>query len=58
VVESVAQQGTAADTAESIRRFSARIQALSANQDLLVKSDRRGIDLEELIRAQLGPSST
>jgi two-component sensor histidine kinase len=54
VVQSIARQTTAADTAEFITRFSARIQALSTNQDLLVKSAWRGVDLEELIRAQLG----
>ena len=31
------------------------IQALSANQDLLIKSDWRGVDLGDLVRAQLGP---
>ena len=55
VVQSIARQTAASDTAEFIRRFSARIQALSANQDLLIKSDWRGVDLEDLVRAQLGP---
>jgi two-component sensor histidine kinase len=56
VVQSIARQTAAADTAEFITRFSGCNQALSVNQDLLVKSDWRGVDLEELIRAQLGPS--
>jgi PAS domain S-box-containing protein len=55
VVQSIARQTAASDTAEFIKRFSARIQALSANQDLLIKSDWRGVDLEDLVRAQLGP---
>jgi PAS domain S-box-containing protein len=55
VVQSIARQTAASDTAEFIRRFSARIQALSANQDLLIKSDWSGVDLEDLVRAQLGP---
>ncbi|HLK83114.1 MAG TPA: PAS domain-containing protein [Xanthobacteraceae bacterium] len=55
VVQSIARQTAASDTAEFIRRFSARIQALSANQDLLIKSDWRGVELEDLVRAQLGP---
>jgi two-component sensor histidine kinase len=36
-----------------VERFSQRIQALSANQDLLVRSEWRGVELEELVRAQL-----
>jgi PAS domain S-box-containing protein len=53
VVLSIARQTAASDTAEFIKHFSARIQALSANQDLLIKSDWRGVDLEDLVRAQL-----
>jgi PAS domain S-box-containing protein len=53
VVQSIARQTAASDTAEFIKRFSARIQALSANQDLLIKNDWRGVDLEDLVRAQL-----
>jgi PAS domain S-box-containing protein len=55
VVQSIARQTAASDTAEFIRRFSARIQALSANQDLLIKNDWRGVHLGDLVRAQLGP---
>jgi PAS domain S-box-containing protein len=54
VVQSIVRQTAASDTAEFIKHFSARIQALSANQDLLIKSDWRGVDLEDLVRAQLG----
>jgi PAS domain S-box-containing protein len=53
VVLSIARQTAASDTSEFIKHFSARIQALSANQDLLIKSDWRGVDLEDLVRAQL-----
>jgi PAS domain S-box-containing protein len=53
VVQSIARQTAAPDTGEFIKRFSARIQALSANQDLLIKNDWRGVDLEDLVRAQL-----
>src|SRR5260370_16309109 len=53
VLLSIARQTAASDTAEFIKHFSARIQALSANQDLLIKSDWRGVDLEDLVRAQL-----
>ena len=40
---------------EFIDRFSERIQALSANQDLLIKNDWRSADVQELVRAQLAP---
>jgi PAS domain S-box-containing protein len=53
VVLSIARQTAASDSEEFIKHFSARIQALSANQDLLIKSDWRGVDLDELVRAQL-----
>jgi len=53
VVLSIARQTAASDTEEFIKHFSARIQALSANQDLLIKSDWRGVDLDDLVRAQL-----
>jgi PAS domain S-box-containing protein len=55
VVHSIARQTAASNVVEFIDRFSERIQALSANQDLLIKNDWRGADIEELIRAQLAP---
>jgi two-component sensor histidine kinase len=36
-----------------VERFSARIQALSANQDLLVRNEWQGVNVEDLARAQL-----
>jgi two-component sensor histidine kinase len=36
-----------------VARFSERIQALSANQDLLIRNDWKGVDVEDLVRAQL-----
>jgi two-component sensor histidine kinase len=36
-----------------IERFTDRIQALAANQDLLVRNEWQGIDVDELVRAQL-----
>jgi two-component sensor histidine kinase len=53
VVQSIARQTAASDATEFVNRFSARIQALSANQDLLIKSSWRGVDLDDLVRAQL-----
>src|SRR5262249_28949158 len=38
-----------------IERFSKRIQALSANQDLLVRNEWNGVEIEDLVRAQLAP---
>jgi two-component sensor histidine kinase len=38
-----------------VERFSERIQALSANQDLLVRNEWQGVEVEDLVRAQLAP---
>src|SRR6202007_2332397 len=38
-----------------IERFSDRIQALSANQELLVRDEWKGVETEDLVRAQLAP---
>jgi PAS domain S-box-containing protein len=53
IVQSIARQTAASNSTDFVERFSARVQALSANQDLLVQNDWRGVDLEELARAQL-----
>src|SRR5215470_1326167 len=36
-----------------MERFSERIQALSANQDLLVRNEWNGVGIEDLVRAEL-----
>jgi PAS domain S-box-containing protein len=55
VVDAIAHQ-TAANTPEDfIERFSERIQALSASQDLLIRNEWHGVGAEDLIRAQLAP---
>jgi two-component sensor histidine kinase len=54
VVHAIAQQ-TIASNPEDFERFSERIQALSANQELLIRSDWNGIEIEELVRTQLAP---
>jgi PAS domain S-box-containing protein len=55
VVDAIARQ-TAAKTPEHfIGRFSERIQALSANQDLLIRNAWHGVEVEDLVRAQLAP---
>jgi PAS domain S-box-containing protein len=38
---------------ELAERFSQRIQALSANQDLLIRNEWKGVDVGNLVRAQL-----
>jgi PAS domain S-box-containing protein len=53
VVDAIAQR-TAAESPEDFgKRFSERIRALSANQDLLFRNEWKGVDVEELVRAQL-----
>ena len=55
VVDAVAHQ-TATRTPEGfIERFSERIQALAANQDLLILNAWHGVEAEHLVRAQLAP---
>ncbi len=53
VVQSIANQTVASNPSDFAERFSRRIQALSANQDLLVRSEWRGVEIEDLVRAQL-----
>lgn len=54
LVLAVARQTAARSRAEFIERFAERIQALAASQDLLVGSSWRGVDVADLVRAQLG----
>jgi PAS domain S-box-containing protein len=53
VVDSIAHQTAARSPEDFIERFSERIQALSANQDLLVRNEWQGVDVGDLVRAQL-----
>jgi PAS domain S-box-containing protein len=53
VVDSIAHQTAARSPEDFVERFSERIQALSANQDLLVRNEWKGVDIADLIRAQL-----
>ena len=54
VVEAIARHTAAANREDFIERFSERVQALAASQDLLVKNDWRGADLYKLALSQLG----
>jgi PAS domain S-box-containing protein len=53
VVQAIARQTAAATRDEFIERFGERVQALGVSQDLLVKNEWKGVDLNELIRSQL-----
>jgi PAS domain S-box-containing protein len=53
VVDAIARQTAAGRSEDFVERFSDRIQALSANQDLLVRNEWQGVDFEDLLRAQL-----
>jgi PAS domain S-box-containing protein len=53
VVGAVAHQTATKNPEDFIERFSERIQALSASQDLLIRNEWKGIEIEDLIRAQL-----
>jgi PAS domain S-box-containing protein len=54
VVDAIAHYTTANNLEDFARRFSERIQALSANQNLLVRNEWKGVEIEDLVRAQLG----
>jgi PAS domain S-box-containing protein len=53
VVDAIARQTATRNPEDFVERFSDRIQALSANQDLLVRHEWKGVDIEDLVRAQL-----
>jgi PAS domain S-box-containing protein len=53
VVDAIAHQTATRNPEDFVRRFSERIQALSANQDLLVRNEWNGVGIEDLVCAQL-----
>jgi PAS domain S-box-containing protein len=53
VVDAIAHQTATKNPEDFVERFSERIQALSANQDLLVRNEWNGVDIENLVCAQL-----
>jgi two-component sensor histidine kinase len=55
VVDAIAHQTATQNPEDFIERFSDRIQALSANQDLLVRNEWKGVEVENLVHAQLAP---
>jgi PAS domain S-box-containing protein len=55
VVDAIARQTATKNPEDFIERFSERIQALAANQDLLIRNDWHGVEVEDLVCAQLAP---
>jgi PAS domain S-box-containing protein len=53
VVHAIARQTATKNPEDFIERFSERIQALSASQDLLVRNEWKGVEIEDLVHAQL-----
>jgi PAS domain S-box-containing protein len=53
LVQAIARQTIAREPEDFIERFTDRIQALAANQDLLVRNEWKGVDIDDLVRAQL-----
>jgi PAS domain S-box-containing protein len=53
VVDAIAHQTATRNPEDFIERFSERIQALSANQDLLVRNEWNGVEIADLAGAQL-----
>src|SRR5215510_11597687 len=55
VVDAIAHQTATRTPEDFIERFSERVQSLSANQDLLIRNAWQGVEIEDLVRAQLAP---
>jgi PAS domain S-box-containing protein len=53
LVQAIARQTAASAPEDFIEHFTERIQALAANLDLLVRNEWRGVDVGDLVRAQL-----
>jgi PAS domain S-box-containing protein len=53
LVEAIARRTIAQEPRDFTERFSRRIQALAANQELLVRSSWRAVPLAELVRSQM-----
>ena len=53
LVQAIARQTAALEPEDFIGHFTERVQALAVNQDLLVRNEWQGVDVEDLVRAQL-----
>jgi PAS domain S-box-containing protein len=54
LVQAIARQTATGDEQDFTGRFTERIQALAANQDLLVRHEWQRIDVKDLVQVQLG----
>jgi PAS domain S-box-containing protein len=57
VVQAISHQTAAKSPGDFLARFTERLQALSANQDLLVRNEWGGVGIADLVRAQLAAFS-
>src|SRR5262249_40934547 len=55
VVETIARQIATGNPQDFGGRLSERIQPLSANQDLLIRNEWQGVEIQDLVHAQLAP---
>jgi PAS domain S-box-containing protein len=53
LVQAIARQTAAREPEDFIGSFTERIQALAANQDLLISNEWQGVDVKDLVNAQL-----
>jgi PAS domain S-box-containing protein len=53
LVQAIARLTAARTPEHFLDRFTSRIQALAANYDLLVRNEWKGVDVDDLVRAQL-----
>jgi PAS domain S-box-containing protein len=53
VVQAISNQTAAKSPKDFLARFTERLRALSANQDLLVRNEWGGVDIADLVRAQM-----
>jgi PAS domain S-box-containing protein len=53
LVQAIARQTATKNPEDFLDRFSERIQALAANQDLLIRNQWKRVEIEDLARAQL-----
>jgi PAS domain S-box-containing protein len=58
IVKAIAHQTATKNPEDFLDRFSERIEALSANQDLLIRNNWRGVDVNDLVHAQLAHFSS
>jgi two-component sensor histidine kinase len=53
LVQAIARQSAAREPEDFVGRFTERIQALAANQDVLIRHEWHGVDIKDLVRGQL-----